>query len=226
LAQGGADLFVTDIDNAKLAETVADIAALGRQVDNRVFDVSHRDSCNAAIAAATERFGRLDILCNIAGIAGAYRLEDISDDYWRKMVGINLDGVFYLCQAAMPHLLKTRGNIVNMASTAGLVGQAYNAPYCASKGAVVMMSKALAMEFAGRGVRVNAVCPGGVKTPLTETFHMPADADATLVARLMPLTGEMCEPHEIADAVAFLASEQSSYITGVALPVDGGQVIG
>lgn len=226
LAQQGADVFLADINPDLLAATVDEISALGREVDSKVFDVSHGDSCREAVDDAVKRFGRLDILCNIAGIAGASHLTDISDDYWRRMVGINLDSVFYLCKAAMPHLLQNKGNIVNMASSAGLVGQAYNVHYCATKGAVVMMSKALAMEFAGRGVRVNSICPGGVKTPLTEAFAFPENVDMNLVSKLMPLTGDMCEPSQIADAVAFLAKDESSFITGVALPVDGGQVIG
>lgn len=226
LARDGADLFIADINMELLEDTADAIRAEGRQVASYLIDVSDAEACREAVAAAVERFGRLDILCNIAGIAGAAHMADISDQRWRTMVGVNLDGVFYLCQAAMPHLLESKGNIVNMASSAGLVGQAYNVPYCATKGAVVMMSKAMAMEFAARGVRVNAVCPGGVKTPLTDAFEFPEGVDMNLVAKLMPLTGDMCEPEQIADAVAFLASEQSSFITGVALPVDGGQVIG
>lgn len=226
LAEDGADLFIADINADLLADTAAAIEGMGREVVQHVFDVSDGESCREAVATLLGKYNRLDILCNIAGIAGAKHLADTSDEDWRRMTAINLDSVFYLCQAAMPHLLASKGNIVNMASTAGLVGQAYNAPYCATKGAVVMMSKALAMEFAAQGVRVNAVCPGGVKTPLTDAFTFPDNVDMNLISKLMPLTGDMCEPEQIADAVAFLAAESSSFITGVALPVDGGQVIG
>ncbi len=122
LAQQGADLFLADINPDLLATIVDEVSALGREVDSQVFDVSSGDSCRAAVDAAVKRFGRLDILCNIAGIAGASHFADISDDYWRRMVGINLDSVFYLSQAAMPHLLQSKGNIVNMASSAGFGG--------------------------------------------------------------------------------------------------------
>lgn len=224
-AAGGAHLYLGDV-NADGLETVAgEIRAMGREVATETFDVADAGACRAAVAAAVGRFGRLDVLCNIAGIVKAENLADISDEAWMRTVGINLNGVFFMCRAAMPHLLETGGNIVNMGSTAGLVGQAYNVPYCATKGGVVMMSKALAIEFAGRGVRVNAVCPGGVKTPLTDKFTLPEGADMKLVERLWPLM-EMAEPEEVAEIVAYLASDKARYITGVALPIDGGQVIG
>lgn len=226
LAGEGADLFVADVNGDQLAQTAATIEGLGARVVSHVFDVSDGDSCRAAVAQVEASYGRLDILCNIAGIAKATHFADISDSDWQRMVSINLDSVFYLCQAAMPHLIESKGNIVNMASSAGLVGQAYNTSYCATKGAVVMFSKALAMEFGARGVRVNAVCPGGVKTPLTDGFTFPDNIDMNLMTKLMSLTGELCEPEQIAEVVAFLACEQSSFITGVAMPVDGGQTAG
>ena len=110
-----------------------------------------------------------------------------------------------------------------MASSAGLGGQAYNSAYCATKGAVVMLSKALAVEYAGKGVRVNAVCPGGVETPLTEKFEAPEDADMSLMAKLFPLM-DMAQPEEIAGAVAYLASPEARFVTGDAFAIDGGQV--
>lgn len=226
LAQEGADLFITDINAAQLEETAVVIRDMGQTVNTHIFDVADPEQCRAAIANVVDQMGSLDILCNIAGIHFARHLAEISDDDWRRMSSINLDGVFFLCQAAMPHLISSKGNIVNMASSAGLVGQIYNIPYCATKAAVVMMSKAMAMEFATSGVRVNSVCPGGVKTALTDGFAMPDDPDMNLFSRLFSLNGEMCEAEQIADAVVFLASEQSSFITGVALPVDGGQTVG
>ena len=138
------------------------------------------------------------------------------------MMGINLNSVFFLSQAAMPHLIATKGNIVNMASSAALVGQIYNAAYCASKGAVVMLSKSMAVEFADRGVRVNAICPGAVKTALTEKFTMPDNANMDMFMRLMPLV-DMAEADEIAGSVAYLASAEARYITGTTLAIDGGQ---
>lgn len=224
-AAGGAHLYLGDIDADGLVSTVDEIEAMGREVVAETFDVANADACRHAVAAAVDRFGRLDVLCNIAGIVKAENLADISDEAWLRTVAVNLNSVFFMCRAAMPHLLETGGNIVNMGSTAGLEGQAYNVPYCATKGGVVMMTKALAMEFSGRGVRVNAVCPGGVKTPLTDRFTLPEGAELKLVERLWPLI-DMAEPEEVADIVAYLASDKARFITGVALPVDGGQTAG
>ena len=226
LAAEGARVFLADIDESGLASVSARIADGGGEVVTRLLDVARSEECREAIDEAVERFGRLDILCNIAGIASAHHLVDVTEAQWQRMLGINLSGVFFLCQAAMPHLERTRGNIVNMASTAGLVGQAYNVAYCATKGGVVMMSKAMAIEFASKGVRVNAICPGGIKTPLVSGFTMPEGADVNLFMRMAPLTGSMAEPEQVAEAVAFLAADTAHYITGVALPVDGGQVVG
>lgn len=226
LAGEGADLFITDINADALEETAATIREAGQKVICHVFDVADPEQCSAAVSKAVGDLGKLDVLCNIAGIHFARHLADISPQDWRRMSSINLDSVFYLCQAAMPHLIESKGNIVNMASTAGLEGQIYNTAYCATKGGVVMMSKALAVEFATSGVRVNSVCPGGVKTALTDAFAMPENPDMNLFSRMFSLNGEMCEPEQIADAVAFLAAEDSSFITGIALPVDGGQTTG
>ena len=226
LAAGGASLYLADIDGDRLAAVAAEIAAAGSAVAHGVADVASAAACQQLVAGVMDRFGRLDVLCNIAGIARASHLAEVSQEQWQRMLDVNLSSVFYLSQAAMPHLLESRGNIVNMASSAGLVGQAYNIAYCATKGGVVLMTKALAMEFASRGVRVNAICPGGIKTPLTEHFALPEGADMNLIMRMLPLTGAMEGPETVAEAVAFLASDAARYITGVALPVDGGQVVG
>jgi meso-butanediol dehydrogenase/(S,S)-butanediol dehydrogenase/diacetyl reductase len=141
------------------------------------------------------------------------------------MIAVNLSGVFFMCQAAMPHLLETKGNIVNMASSAAIVGQVYNTAYCASKGGVNLLTKALAVEFASRGVRVNAVCPGGVNTPLTQNFRVPENPDGALFSRLSSLVQPMAEAGEIAGAVAYLASAEARFITGDSLTIDGGQTV-
>ncbi|MEH6551193.1 MAG: SDR family NAD(P)-dependent oxidoreductase [Pseudomonadales bacterium] len=221
----GADLLIADIDAPGLSATREALEDLGSKAVAHVFDVSNGAACRQAIEVAVNEFGQLDILCNIAGIAKADNFLDLKDADWDRMVGINLSSVFHLSHAAMPHLIKTGGNIVNMASSAGLVGQAYNTMYCATKAGVVMFTKALAIEFSGKGVRVNAVCPGGVKTPLVDGFTFPEGADMNLFSKLMPLL-DMAEPEEIANAVCYLADESSRYITGIALPVDGGQVAG
>jgi meso-butanediol dehydrogenase/(S,S)-butanediol dehydrogenase/diacetyl reductase len=224
LGSEGARIFACDIDAAALADFETEAKAEGVQTDTHVLDVSDPEACRAAVEEAVEVGGKLDVLCNIAGISKLDLLENFSDELWNRMIGVNLSSVFFLSQAAMPHLLASSGNIVNMASTAGLEGQAYNAIYCAAKAGVVMLTKSMAMEFSGRGVRVNAVCPGGVVTPLLRATRMPEGANPDLFARLMPLV-PLGQVPEIATMVAYLASDEARYVTGVAFPIDGGQTI-
>jgi meso-butanediol dehydrogenase/(S,S)-butanediol dehydrogenase/diacetyl reductase len=220
-AAEGARLALGDINEAGLRGTHELLDRPGAHQLRR-FDVADEHACRAAVAAAVQQFGRLDVLCNIAGFAQPLHFTEIAAESWQRMLAVNLSGVFYMCQAAMPHLLETRGCIVNMASTAAIVGQAYNSAYCATKGGVLLLSKALAVEFAGRGVRVNAICPGGVNTPLSAAFKLPEGADMNLVGRLWPLI-ESAEPEEIAAAVAYLASTEARFITGEGLVIDGAQ---
>ena len=224
LASEGAAVFLADINQDGLAETVA---ALPAGSNSATFELNVTDSaaCAAAVEACVSTMGKLDILCNIAGIAICDNLTNITDEQWHRAVGINLDGVFFMCRAALPHLLQSRGNIVNMSSSAGLVGQAYNSAYCATKAGVLMFSKSLAIEYGKQGVRVNAVCPGFVKTPLSANFNMPEDVDMDLMAKLMPLS-EGAEPDEVAASVAYLASDEARFVTGIALPIDGAQTAG
>lgn len=224
LGHEGASLLLADINEEGLAQTTGLLPAGTASLSMRL-NVSDSANCQAVVDGCIERFDRLDILCNIAGIALCDNLTSITDEQWRRAVGINLDGVFFMCRAAMPHLVASKGNIVNMSSSAGLVGQAYNSAYCATKAGVLMFSKSLALEYSGKAVRVNAVCPGLVKTPLTANFAMPAGADMALMGRLAPLL-EGAEPEEIAAAVAYLASDEARFVTGIALPIDGAQTAG
>ena len=224
LGREGAMLFLADINEAGLTETVG-LLPTECKANIACVDVTDSEACNALVDNCIEQFGQLDILCNIAGIALCKNLADITDSDWQRAVGINLNGVFFLSRAAMPHLIESKGNIVNMSSSAGLVGQAYNSAYCATKAGVLMFSKSLAIEFAKKGVRVNAICPGMVNTALTEQFSMPEDVDMQLMEKLFPLI-EGAEPEEIAGAVAYLASAEARFITGAALPIDGAQTAG
>jgi meso-butanediol dehydrogenase/(S,S)-butanediol dehydrogenase/diacetyl reductase len=224
LGREGARVLLADINQEGLADTAAAIGS-GAQTHNVLLDVTDSVACQRAVDSCIEHFGRLDVLCNIAGIAMCQHMAEITDEQWRRMVAINLDGVFYMCRAAIPHLIASKGNIVNMSSSAGLVGQAYNSAYCATKAGVLMFGKALALEYAKQGVRVNSVCPGAVNTPLTDAFKFPEGADMKLLERLFPLI-QSSEPEEIAAAVAYLASEESRFITGIALPIDGAQTAG
>ena len=224
LGAEGATLYLADVNEAGLADTVKQLGGDAR-VSTACVDVTSSDGCTKLVEDCVAEFGKLDILCNIAGIALCKNLADITDEEWHRVVGINLNGVFFLSRAAMPHLVESGGNIVNMSSTAGLEGQAYNSAYCATKAGVLMFSKALAIEFSKAPVRVNAVCPGQVNTALTSQFILPENVDMALLGRMFPLL-DGAEPGEIAAAVAYLASEEARFVTGIALPIDGAQTAG
>ena len=161
LAKEGACLTIADRNGDGLAETLAQMGAGHRSV---VFDAADVTSCHALVAEAAA--GGLDILCNIAGMLDWGATEDFCEDRFERLIQVNLLGTYALCRAAMPHLVASEGNIVNMASTAGLTGIPYSAAYCASKHAVVGLTKSLAAEFAAKGVRINAGWPGHVTTPM------------------------------------------------------------
>lgn len=225
LASEGAHIFACDVDEAGLKSTVDAITSAGGTAVAYRLDVSDSAACRAAVAAAVARFGKLDVLCNIAGVMSWGHATEITEAEWDRVVAVNLSGVFFLCQAAIPHLVATRGVIVNMASAAGVKGQAYTLPYSVTKAGVISLTKCLALEYGKRGLRVVALAPGGVKTPLIASTQFPEGADMSLMARLMPLMG-LAEPEEIAAAVAYLASDEARYVTGTVLSIDGGQTAG
>jgi len=185
-----------------------------------VVDVSNYAQVEALIAAAVERFGRLDVLVNNAGIACEGKVTEASLEDWEHTMAVNVGGVFHGARAAMPHLIESRGCIVNTGSVSGLGGDWGMSFYNASKGAIVNFTRALALDHGADGVRVNAVCPSFTRTPMSEEMQK----DPALLARFkerIPL-GRPAEPSEIASVIAFLASDDASFVTGVALPVDGG----
>jgi meso-butanediol dehydrogenase/(S,S)-butanediol dehydrogenase/diacetyl reductase len=192
------------------------------------FDAADAGSCERLIDRSVQALGGLDVLCNIAGIMDWDHLDKFDEARWDRVLRVNLTGVFHVSRHAMPHLIKTRGNIVNMASAAALVGIPYTTAYCASKAGVVALTKSLAVEFASAGVRVNAICPTGGKTPMHEQNRFPDNIDLPLLMRNAPKMygGELWEPRDIAVAILFLASDDARYISGVALPVDGAQTAG
>jgi NAD(P)-dependent dehydrogenase (short-subunit alcohol dehydrogenase family) len=173
-----------------------------------------------AVARATDELGVITNLCNIAGIGGFSHTTDQSLAGWDKILAVNLTGTFLMCRAVLPGMLEHGGAIVNTVSTAGVIGQPYSAAYCASKGGVKLLTKALAVEYMGRGVRVNGVAPGGVDTPIIHNFGIPEDADFDLIRRVMTPLG-FAYPHEIAGAFAYLGSTEAAYITGAILSIDG-----
>ena len=187
-------------------------------------DVTDPASVQQAVAATAERHGGIDIVANVAGVVRMGRVADLTLDEWQRHLAVNLTGPFLVSQAALPHLLQRRGCIVNVASVAGVAGQAYAAAYCASKGGLVLLTKSMALELGPDGVRVNCVCPGAVDTPLIAGVAgtIPADGDLRLLARMQGPIDRMIPPAEVAEAVAYLASDAAASITGTALVIDGG----
>ncbi len=222
LAAEGAAVACLDISEKGLEETVDALSAIGAKVVGAQCDVSDEASVDEAVKQAAS-LGRFEVVANVAGIGGFHHAHEVPVATWQKMIGVNLTGTFLVTRAALPALLDGGGSIVNVASTAGLIGSAYSAAYCASKGGVVMLTKALAVEYADKGVRVNAVAPGGVQTPLLGEFanSLPEGADAKHLYRIISRMG-YCEPEDIAAAIAFLASDESYYTTGAILSIDGG----
>jgi NAD(P)-dependent dehydrogenase (short-subunit alcohol dehydrogenase family) len=213
-----------DLDKTGVEETAAAVRDAGGEAVAFDGDVCDEMTTKAVVAGVVDAFGSLDVLANVAGIGHFRHSEDEAQADWSRIVGVNLTGTFLMCRDAMPALVASHGVIVNVASIAGLTGHAYGAAYSASKGGVVSLTKTLAVEFASRDVRVNAVCPGGVMTPIINSFMPPEDAEASLVERIAPLMGRFIEPDEIATAIEFLASQDMPNLTGAVLVVDGATV--
>ena len=222
LASEGAAVTIGDINEAGLSETAGMMASVPRIC---AFDASDMASCRNLVEAAA--VDGLDVLCNISGILKWGPSLDFSLDDFERILKINTTSVFALCQAALPHLIKSKGNIVNTASTAALQGIAYTIAYSASKHAVAAITKGLAIEFASKGVRVNAICPGHVNTPMGNAAPPAGDVNWDLVMRNAPkLVDGSCAPSDIAAMFAYLASDEARKITGSLFTIDGGQLAG
>lgn len=221
----GARVLCADINGDGARATAEAIRAAGGEAGSAAADIGDPARCRALVEETVGAFGALDILCNIAGFGGLKALADETPEGWQRMFAVNVHGPFYLSQAALPQLLARRGNIVNVASTAGLMGQAYMAAYTASKHALVGLTKSMAVEFGRQGLRVNAVCPGGTATPFLATFAVPEGADPELISRLS-LRPDYAAPEHIANMICFAASEEAEFVNGALLSVDGGTVAG
>ena len=216
LAEEGASVLA--VDAVRLDETKA--LTSGDVAVHRA-DLGDPDACVDAVAAGVERFGGLDVLGNIAGIYHAAHTTDTTRQQYHRIMAVNLDACFFLAQAAIPHLLESGGNIVNIASNAGLQGVPYSAAYCMSKGGVVQLTRSLAVEFLKTPLRVNAIAPAGTNTNIATSTTFPSDVDIDLVRRISGLRG-MAEPEEIAALFAFLASDEARSVTGAIYTVDNG----
>ena len=224
-AAGGGQVFAASRDQARLAEVAASCESLPGDVRFGPLDVSSPTDCRAAVAAAVEAFGRLDVLVNNAGRHDFRITTDVTEDDWERDIAVNLSGAFFLSQAAIPHLLESSGNIVNVASVAGVMGEAYSAAYTAAKHGIVGLTKALAIEYLKTPLRVNCVCPGGMDTPQAYTIEVPESADWELIMRVSAQRGFMTAD-QVAAVVAFLASDAAAAVHGSIQMVDHGHRAG
>ena len=211
------------------ANRTAGLASEFPSVQTWVGDLTSSDACDNLVAACVAAFGCLNVLVNNAGIYHQVNAEATTDEIWRDTIAINLTAAFSLSRAAMPHLRQSKGAIVNVASNWGLVGGKNGVAYCASKGGLVLMSKAMALDHAAEGVRINAVCPGDVETPMLYRSGADQGLDeksALREASELSRTGRVTSPAEVAALVAFLASDEAAQITGAAIPIDGGDTAG
>lgn len=224
-ATEGARLFGVDVDGEGLAATLAEIGGRGGTADGVSCDVADPGAVEAAVRRCVDRFGGLNVLCNVAGIGGFQRFEDVDEATWQRTLAVNLTGPFHTIRAALPHLLRPPvGNVVNVSSTAGVRGTAYAAPYAASKAGLLNFTRTLALEFSTRDLRFNCVCPGGVRTPLVAKMFVPgAEFEPHLINySAPPKPGHLADPADVARVIAFLASDDARTVNGVGLLADGG----
>lgn len=218
-------MLCVDVQAEAAEATAASIVGSGGVARALACDVSDPTRCAAVVAEAVDSWGGLHVLANVAGVLRSTHSHETPDADWALMIGVNLSGPFYLSRAAIPHLLETRGNIVNVASTAGMMGQAYLTAYSASKHGVIGITRSLALEYAKQGLRVNAVCPGGVDTPMTQGISFPDDIDLSLILRAS-LIEDFQQPDSVAGLIAWLASEEARFVNGAVVPIDAGVTAG
>jgi NAD(P)-dependent dehydrogenase (short-subunit alcohol dehydrogenase family) len=221
VAEEGASVVCADLQAEAAQDTAKQAGERGGKAIALTCDVSRPDDVAATIAAAVEQYGKIDVLCNIAGFLRMDNFHEMALDDWNRVLDINLTGTMLMCQAAIPHLLATKGNIVNAASTASLAGLPWGAAYAASKGGVLAFTFSLAIEYGRQGLRVNAVCPGSIKTPMTKGLDMPKGVDLSLIERAMPLD-TFRGPEAVAGVIAMLASHDGAHINGEYIRIDGG----
>ena len=226
LAGAGAKVCLVDLNEDGLKETAGMISG---DVLVHPANLSDPDSCAPAVAATVKAFGQLDALCNIAGLIQFHHSHEMPRSAWDLTIAVNLTAPFLLSQAAIPHLLASDqeggGAIVNCASTAAYIGEAYAAAYCASKAGIVQMTKAMAMEFSRKPIRINAVAPGGMMTNISASMSMPENPEFDLIQRFSGLRG-LVEVDDVADQICLLASAAGRGFHGSCITIDAGITAG
>ncbi|MGE2733278.1 SDR family NAD(P)-dependent oxidoreductase [Mycolicibacterium vaccae] len=220
-AERGAKVFGIARDAERMKEVFADL----EDATFASVDITSPQACRQAVEDCVAHFGRLDVLANVAGFHQMRHTPTMSDADWEQDLAVNLTGPFYLCRAALPHLLETGGNIVNVSSIAGVEGEVYSSGYCAAKHGLVGLTRALAVEFTKERLRVNAICPGGMPTAQTTEFQAPENADWDLIMRIASPRGFMAT-EDVAKTIAFLASDDAAAIHGAVYRVDNGKGAG
>ncbi len=227
-AREGAHVAICSRTTSEGEEAAAAIRATGGDVIYKQADVSAMADAQGLVEETVDRWGRLDVLCNNAGIGMLRTLEETTGEEWRHLMSINLDGAFHCAKFAIPAMRSSGGgSIINIASVASFVGFQADAAYCASKGGLLMLTRQMALDYSPENIRVNAICPGFIRTPELEHYlgqkSDPEAARAEVVA-YHPI-GRIGEPEEVADVAVFFASDGSSFVTGAHLSVDGGLMV-
>jgi len=220
LAGEGAAVVAVDVNGDALAAVADEAVGLAGSVTAQTGDVSTEDGVRAIVSGALGTLGSLDVLVNVAGILSFSHAHEVTLDEWNRLLAVNLTGTFLMCRESLPHLLATKGNIVNLASTASHAGQPWAVAYSATKGGVLAMTRELAVEYAEQGLRCNSVSPGAIDTPITLSFSLPEGANPKLLRRVTPL-GPFGTPEGIAAGIAFIASDEASHMNGADLRMDG-----
>ena len=225
LAEEGAKVVCADINEASAQKTAHDIVASGGVAHAFAIDISDSSRCNAIVADTVAKYGSVDILVNNAGVNLPGVFHEVSDEIIDKTLSVNVKGAMFLSRAVIPHMLKSgRGSIVNMSSVNGLVSEPFLSVYSASKGAIVMLTRGIALDYAKTGIRCNAICPGWVDTPINHAHAKMLgglDHVYSTISSFQPI-GRPGTSREIAHLVLFLASDESSFITGSVISADGG----
>lgn len=225
LAEEGASVVCADLNESGAQETAAEISGQGGVASANAIDISSSKECSSLVDATVTKYGAIDILVNNAGVNLPGVFHEVTDETIARTLNVNVAGAMYLTRAAIPHMLKnSRGSIINMSSVNGLVSEPFLSVYSASKGAIVMLTRGIALDYAKTGIRCNAICPGWVDTPINHAHAKMLgglDHVYSTISSFQPI-GRPGEPREIAHLVLFLASDESSFITGSIISADGG----